>query len=234
MSMSVILDEARADAIDASQRRIRADLAKFAAKTIKEAGEALHVAGDIIGEDRLKGESPFGHGSDDAVGVSLVLRIAAELVSASTDLFADGRQYAAAALLRQLVELEYLAWAIETRHDDAKKWLRSSRVERESFFKPAKLRKAAGGKFRGEDYSHHCELGGHPVPQGRILLRHDPVLAELMLSDLLGHVGQIWNHAGGWARRSALGWPILERSEEMAKRFSEWKARDGLVKLPPP
>jgi hypothetical protein len=66
------------------------------------------------------------------------LRISAELVSASTDLFGDGRHYAAAALLRQLVELEYLAWAIETRHEDAEKWLRSSRVERESFFKPAK------------------------------------------------------------------------------------------------
>jgi hypothetical protein len=43
MSMSVILDEVRADAIDASPRRIRAECAKFSAKTLKGAGNALHV-----------------------------------------------------------------------------------------------------------------------------------------------------------------------------------------------
>ena len=66
--------------------------------------------------------------------MSVLLRIASELVSASTDLFEDGRYYAASALLRQLVEIEYLAWAFETRHQEGERWLRSSKAERAVVF----------------------------------------------------------------------------------------------------
>jgi hypothetical protein len=76
----------------------------------------------------------------------MILRIGSQLVSASVDLFTDGRTYAAAALTRQLVEVEYLAWAFETRDEDAARWLRSDRAEREAFFTPRKLRLAAQGK----------------------------------------------------------------------------------------
>jgi len=65
--------------------------------------------------------SPFGHGSDEAVAVSLLLRIGSELVSAAADLFSDGRHYAAAALVRQVVEIEYLAWAFETNDKEGKR-----------------------------------------------------------------------------------------------------------------
>ena len=79
--------------------------------------------------------------------MSVLLRVAGQLTSASADLFADGRHYAAAALLRQMVEIEYLAWAFETRDGDGERWLRSNQQERQEFFKPAKLRAAAQGKF---------------------------------------------------------------------------------------
>jgi hypothetical protein len=125
------------------------------------------------------------------VAVSMLLRIGSELVSACTDLFADGRHYAAAALLRQLVEIEYLAWAFETRDQDGERWLRSTRTERQSFFTPAKLRDASGGRFRGKDYGYHCELGGHPVPEATLLLKENEVVAQVLLSDLLGHTGRI-------------------------------------------
>lgn len=99
-------------------QEIRLSLANFTAKTFLEAGEQLYFFGDVIGSDRISGSSPFGHRSDETVAVSLLLRIASQLVSASTDLFSDGRHYAAAALLRQLVEVEYLrglsSRAIET------------------------------------------------------------------------------------------------------------------------
>jgi hypothetical protein len=67
----------------------------------------LHVIGHLIGPDRVQGESPFGHGNDQTVAVSVLLRVAGHLISASANLFADGRQYAAAALVRQMVEIEY-------------------------------------------------------------------------------------------------------------------------------
>jgi hypothetical protein len=191
--MDIDRDRVRHDAVDEILCRLRHDLAAWAAVTISQAGLALHVAGNVIGDDRIRGESPFGHGSDEAVGVALLLRIVGELSAASADLFAAGRHYAASALLRQVVEVEYLLWAIETRDQDAQRWLRSTREEREQFFSPAKLR-----------------------------------------SDLLGHVGRIWDHAVGWAARDVLGWPILDHRAEMSARFGEWKARDPLVGLPPP
>ena len=134
---------------------LRIALARFSSDQFHQVGAVLHLAGQIIGPDRAAGASPFGHGSDEVVAISMLLRIASQLISASADLFADGRRYAAAALIRQMVEIEYLAWAFETRDRDAERWLRSNEQQRQDFFKPAKLRKAAQGKFRGKDYGYH-------------------------------------------------------------------------------
>jgi hypothetical protein len=89
----------------------RADLGRFAAGVFGSVGRELHVAGNVFGSDRVEGRSPWGHGTDETVGMSMILRIASQLVSASVDLFVDRRTYATAALTRQLVEVEYLAWA---------------------------------------------------------------------------------------------------------------------------
>lgn len=138
---------------------LRQELAHFAAEQLRSSGLQLHLQGQIVGPDRAGGTSPFGHGDDEVVAISVLLRICGELTSAVSDLFADGRRYAAAALLRQMVEIEYLAWAFETRSGDAKQWLRSNKEEREQFFRPAKLRTASEGRFRSKDYGYHCELG---------------------------------------------------------------------------
>jgi hypothetical protein len=214
--------------------RRRHKLAHFAAQTFKNVGIDLHAFGHIVGSDRARGVSPYGHGSDEAVAVSVLLRIASQLVSATADLFLDGRGYAAAALVRQIVEVEYLAWAIETRDRDGERWLRSDRRQRESFFTPRKLRGAAQGKFRSKDYGYHCELGGHPVPEATVLLDDDVVMPQLVLADLLGHTGRIWDHFVGWANHSSYGLPILSVGPEMSKRFSLWKSLDPLAAIPPP
>jgi hypothetical protein len=215
--------------------KMRMALAKFTADTFSQVGDELHAVGHIVGPDRVNGHSPGGHGSDEIVAVSLLLRIGGQLTSAIADLFDDGRQYAAAALVRQMVEIEYLAWAFQTRDKDAERWLRSTREERESFFKPCKLRQASNGKFRGKDYGHHCELGGHPVPGSFILLKKDAVIGQLLLSDLLGHTGRIWDHLLDWAGANPLAALILVRHREgMWRRYTEWKAADGLTRLPPP
>ena len=64
----------------------RAKLAMFAAQIVASAGNQLHVFGHIVGPDRASGVSPWGHGSDEAVAVSVILRIGSQLVSASADL----------------------------------------------------------------------------------------------------------------------------------------------------
>ena len=213
----------------------RSRLARFSADQFVKAGTELHLIGHLIGPDRAQGRSPFGHGNDETIAVSILLRVAGQIISASTDLFTDGRQYAAAALLRQIVEIEYLAWAFEMRNGEGERWLRSDQRERQKFFTPAKLRAAAGqGTFRGKDYGYHCELGGHPVPQAGILMAGDSAIGQLLLSDLLGHVGRIWDHLCGWARQNENGGPILKLSRDMSARFQEWKSKDRLVDLPSP
>ena len=227
-------DAIRRAALDPTIIKIRHDLAGFTATTFKTVGTELQVFGHILGSDRKTGASPFGHGDDAAVAVSMLLRIGSQLVSASADLIADDRDYAGAALIRQLVEVEYLAWAFEANNEVAAKWLRSSQNERKSFFTPAKLRKAADNRFRSVDYGHHCELGGHPVPGSWRLLNEDRAIAQLMLSDCLGHTGRIWDHVVGWSIGNLLTDIVGSRSGEMLKRYAAWKRGDPLTVLPPP
>ena len=233
--MQDLRDKIRLAAKDDSLTELRSELAHFTAETFSNVGREIQLSGCLIGLDRSDGISPFGHGNDETVAVSMLLRIATQLVSASADMFMDGRPYAAAALLRQIVEIEYLAWAIATREGDGERWLRSTRQQREAFFTPAKLRKAAQGTFRGKNYGYHCELGGHPVPAGASgLLRDDPATNQLLLADMLGHAGRIWDHLADWARGSPNGAPILAHGRRMWERFSQWKSLDPLVGLPPP
>ena len=219
---------------DKEQTRVRQNLAHYTASTFTRVGNELHVVGHLFGADRVNGVSPGKNGSDEIVAVSLLLRIAGQLTSASADLFADGRHYAAAALLRQMVEIEYLAWAFQTRNKDAERWLRSTVEERRTFFTPAKLRQAANGKFRGQDYGHHCELGGHPVPKSAILLQGREDLCQLMLSDLLGHTGRIWDHLLDWSAGDPWRVPIHRKRKAMYERYQHWKKVDRLTCLPPP
>lgn len=109
----------RAAALDPAIIDARMSLAHFTADTFRHVGQHLHAFGHMLGTDRREGRSPFGHGDDAAVAVSMLLRIGSQLVSASADLISDGRHYAGASLIRQLVEVEYLAWAFETKHEEA-------------------------------------------------------------------------------------------------------------------
>jgi len=237
-------DAIRQAAVDPVGIAARMDFAKFTADAFKGLGEKLFVCGHILGTDRRDGISPFGHGDDAVVAVSMLLRIGSELVSGCADLVGSGRYYAGAALVRQLVEVEYLAWAFEKNDEESRRWLRSTREEREKFFKPSKLRKAAGDHFRSADYSFHCELGGHPVPGSWRLLNGAEATGQLMLSDCLSHSTHIWNHFVGWAKGyvvndkafadNVFGIHAKSKTLEMRQRNDEWKRLDALTALPPP
>jgi hypothetical protein len=228
---AVVIREA---ALDPRLIELRADLAGFTGATFKVAGTELHVFGHLMGADRKSGASPFGHGDDAAVAVSILLRIGSQLITAGADLINDGRHYAGSALIRQLVEIEYLAWAFEAKNEVAAQWLRSDHKERQNFFTPAKLRKAAANRFRSVDYGHHCELGGHPTPRSWQLLGEDRAISQLMLSDALGHTGRIWDHVVGWSNGYMLTEIIASRQVEMLKRYTAWKRSDSLTVLPSP
>jgi hypothetical protein len=127
--MEVTRQAIRAAAQDQNLSKLRFDLAMFSSRQLQDAGTELHLLGHLLGSDRVDGTSPLEHANDETVAVSVLLRVASQLTSASADLFVDGRGYAAAALLRQLVEIEYLAWAFETRDGDGERWLRSNQQQ---------------------------------------------------------------------------------------------------------
>ena len=224
------------DAISAASQRpeaitLRMALASQVATVFDDVGTNLHVIGHIAGTDRRDGVSPFGHGDDEVVAISMLLRIASQLVSGSTDLIAGGRGYAGAALVRQLVEIEYLAWAFESDPVEAARWLRSDKKERQSFFTPAKLRAAGGGRFRSADYGHHCELGGHPTPAAWALLNKDTPAAQIMLADCLGHAERVWQYVVGWAATRREAEVVLLHRADLSTRYDGWRTADPLASL---
>ena len=108
---------------------------------------------------------PVRHRSFVAVG--LVAQITSELVSGAQLLFRNGNEYGASALVRQLIECEYLLRAFCLNFADAARWHDANDSERWDF-KPSKLREVGG--FDRKEYANHCEAGGHPHPKGRQLL----------------------------------------------------------------
>jgi len=221
-------------ALDPVGANARMAFANYTAKTFKDVGTKLHVFGHMLGTDRRNGLSPFGHGDDAAVAVSMLLCIASEIVSGCADLVHSGRHYAGAALVRQLVEVEYLAWAFENDDEESRRWLRSTREERLSFFTPAKLRAAAAGHFRSADYSLHCELGGHPVPGSWRLLNNAEANGHMVLNDCLRHSTSIWKHTFFWSRTTMFDGMIAEKDSGMADEYATWQRLDKLNEIGPP
>jgi hypothetical protein len=58
------------------------------------------------------------------------------------------------------------------------------------------MRKRAAQNFRPTEYEKHCDLGGHPNPTGRTLLRsradHLPVSPRCHWLDLAQHLADAW------------------------------------------
>ena len=70
---------------------------------------------------------------DECIAVAMLLRIASQLTGGCALLFSNRQHYAAAALLRQLVEVEYLAWAFGTNNSDASSGCTAPRGREKSF-----------------------------------------------------------------------------------------------------
>lgn len=156
---------------DETGSRARVAAARALGEAMSDAGHLLWHVGYLLGPDRAQGDSPFGFGSDLTVGLGTALQIAAEVAAGTVTLLDAGNRYGAMALVRQLVEVEYVAWAFaEDRERTAAAWLRSSADERKKLWQPRHLRDSSAGRFRATDYGSHCEHGGHPTPSGRDLL----------------------------------------------------------------
>ncbi|SMN01728.1 hypothetical protein SPONN_5 [uncultured Candidatus Thioglobus sp.] len=168
--------------------------------------------------------------TEGKLGVSLrywgsIMQMCGELGIAASRMLSTKEHYAGAALLRQIVEIEYLTWTFENGYADINKWLNSSDKERMRTFSPAQLRENSKGRFLSEDYKNHCEKGGHPVPRGVPLLGGKSILeAQIFLIDLLLHCWRIKDQTYSWLKNNKC--EIPEQIVQMGFIFAEWGKED--------
>jgi hypothetical protein len=191
----------------------------------------LWVGGYLMGSGRVPGATE----GDATVGLATVAQVGGELMSGALTLLDSENRYGAMALLRQLIEVEYLAWAFAEDGPRAAKWLRSSKEDRLRMWQPRQLRDASAGRFRGRDYGDHCERAGHPTPSARDLLPgHEARLHEGWIwYELATHGTSLWDyladalHAVGYAS-------VLEDHSAvlgLTAAFEAWRRGDGLRSL---
>lgn len=80
------------------------------------------------------------------------------------------RTYAAATVLRQLIECEYLFALFSQDIAHAATWITSTPAQIRQTFTPAKMRQRTAA-FSSQEYWSHCDRGGHPAPKGASLLQ---------------------------------------------------------------
>jgi hypothetical protein len=127
--------------------------------------------------------------------IAIVTQIAADLSAGTIELYSRDNWYAGAALVRQLIETEYLLFLFGQLPSEAIGWRQSDHALRRSFFSPAQMRRRSEGRFRSDEYAAHCERGGHPTPLAHSFLEEhgQKKQANIWLwSDLAQHLERIW------------------------------------------
>ena len=163
---------------------MRADLCESIGCAIERGGQALHVYNWLSQDDQIG-------------GLAVVTEIAGELAKGATALFRLELWYAGSALVRQLIETEYLLFRFKEHPAEAATWLSSSSEAIRKNFQPNILRKNSNGKFRDQEYWTHCDIGGHPSPKAKLVLKNhssplsSPAWAWL---DLALHLRRVWHN----------------------------------------
>jgi hypothetical protein len=180
----------------------------------------------------------FGLAEGPRRALAIVAQMGAELAVGAATLYAANRWYAGAALVRQLIEVEYLLFLFASDDEEPERWLRVTPEEARRMFQPAVMRDRAGGRFRSEEYASHCEMGGHPRLRGHVLLREhhgaegvvtgtewfDPAVQWV---DLAQHVERMWGNYGAAVQRHSPSNVYPDRFEEVSSMFARWRVGGG-------
>jgi hypothetical protein len=113
----------------------------------------------------------FGMAEGARRAVAIVAQMGAELALGAAQLYKAKRWYAGAALVRQLIEVEYLLFLFATDDNEPESWLNASDAEAKKTFSPYQMRERSAGRFKVGEYQTHCKIGGHPRATGEFLLR---------------------------------------------------------------
>ena len=177
---------------------------------VKELNDSAAVPSHNRGVDLSEQNQNIGR--DCYEGLSRIAVTAAALGYGVLQLLDANNHYPAYALLRQVVETEFVLWKF--RHDPGAipDWLNSDRDERERTWKPSKIYRSTDNDYRQKDYSGHCELGGHPTPLGTLLAsgERSAVAEASVLGDLIGHLRDSWDHVVNAADALDSKWDLSE------------------------
>lgn len=169
--------------------------------------------------------------------VATVIEMAAELAAGTVQLLDKDKRYAAGALIRQLIEADYLLTAFDEEFTRAAQWARSTPDEIRRSFGPKSMR--ATGGFSDHEYWRHCDMGGHPSPSGRVLLRfngaahpaEDEFLTASMWGDLAQHLRRTWQRVDALlSRQHARYAGVREETRTRVRAIEErWTGTDPLA-----
>ena len=200
----------------------------------RETGLQTAKAFQSVGRHMASLTNVPGDDGDAVRAMGCLLQMAGELAFAASRMLSTSEHYAGSALVRQIVEIEYLTWTFKEGHAGVTAWLHSTFEDRRKVFAPKQLRDNAKGRFLFKDYQDHCEQGGHPVPRGIFLLGGREVsAAQIMLVDLLMHCWRTWDQVRKWLAEvnsvKLIGLP--EVRGEISQRLYEWGKRDPIYAL---
>jgi hypothetical protein len=205
---------------DESAQAARVAACRTVAEALRQAGQTLYVGGWILRNQATE-------------SLGAVTEMGAELASGAVQLFDVELWYAGAALVRQLIEVEYLTWRFSEDPSVASSWLASTPAEIRQRFAPKAMRQESAGRFRDAEYWTHCGHGGHPSPQGRLLLKNhsNPVGSQRWAwADLAQHLERLWGHLAS-ALKTVGAEDIVppEAGEVAAIAIAEWHKKDPLA-----
>ena len=113
---------------DEAAHAARVEFARTTTDAFEAVGQYLYLAGHVLRDEGAR-------------AVSLASRIGGALGRGTCDLLDAGNAYGGAALLRQLVEVEYLLWTFSDDAEDASRWLHASKSQLDGRFRPEASRR---------------------------------------------------------------------------------------------
>jgi hypothetical protein len=191
----------------------------------------LDTGAKILGE---LGSHAFIHGllvgGKEISAFSILSGLAADISASFATLMRSGNEYSAAALLRQLVEFEYLFFIAYQDKSELGKWLAADGDTLRKQFTPQKMRKKSNGIFSDQEYWTHCDMGGHPNPKARAFLAGESKnmkMVAFLLPDGVHHFRRLWTSV-------KLLYPILlednksqlEKMSLVSDAIETWEAKE--------
>jgi hypothetical protein len=183
------MDAGKKYAADDAMRKAREAAAIESTNYWQKVAYGLHVVG--LRED-------LSNSCQDSLeGLALVAVTTKTLAAAVLQLARLQNIYPAWTLLRQLVETEFIVWKFAQDAIQIPLWLHSTADERRQSWKPTQIYRDDDNDYRQKDYWIHCEMGGHPTPNGARLASRgiiDPITRATLLSEMTDHLWVAWRH----------------------------------------